>query len=310
MPLPRIIIHPGAPKTATTFLQNEVFNKHSDVLNIGRPNHGTPEHAALLRALMHEEVDEDAVALIRAYFDQARASDRANSCKAIVYSNESLFDAPLCSVVAKRLKAALPEATILLTLRNQLSLVGSMYSSDRAILKNVPAPYAGQPVTFDAWFEHAFGSPDTPDARCANYYRAYRAYTDAFGPDRVHVLLYEQLTNSKRDFIANLADVLGIDAGLLAAEDAAPRVNPSPSKRLRSYQVFRSWFLPGRSLTNLLPGAAAIRQGFDQILKRGEKTRVDLDGQKKARLEELYAPGNRELAKACGLDLAGEGYPT
>jgi hypothetical protein len=184
-----------------------------------------------------------------------------------------------------------------------------MYSSDRAILKNVPTPHAGKPVSFDAWFEHAFGSPDTPDAKCADFHRAYRAYADTFGADQVHVLLYEQLANFRSAFMDQLADILGLDEFPHSAAESAPRVNPSPSTRLRSYQAFRSWFLPGYSLTSLLPGAAAIRQGVDQFLKRGKRMRVELNAAQRARIKELYAPGNRELANACHLNLAAEGYP-
>jgi len=307
--VPRIIIHPGVPKTATTFLQNEVFDKHPDILNIGRPNHGTSEHGVLFHALMHEENAEAAIEVIRTFFDKAGSSPRGRACKAIVYSNESLMDAPLNSLVAARLHAALPEATILLTLRSQFTLVASMYSSDRAILKNVPAPHAGRPVSFDAWFAHAFGSPDMPDAKSGDHFRTYRAYADIFGPDRVHVLLYEQFVRSRAVFMEKLAAVLGVDAPPASAGESAPRVNPSPSQRLRSYQAFRSWFLPGHSLTGLLPGAAAIRQAFDHFLKKGAKATLELNAAQEARLRVLYAEGNRRLAEACGLDLAGEGYP-
>jgi hypothetical protein len=307
--VPRIVIHPGAPKTATTFLQNEVFDKHSDILNIGKPNIATPEHFRLYRALMYEEVDRTAESAIRAYFDKAQSDKRARNCKAMVYSNEILFDAPLSSVAAKRLHAVLPEAEIVLTLRNQLTLAASMYTGDRAILKHVPAPHAGKPVTFDAWFEHAFASADTPDAKCADYYRIYSAYAEEFGADQVHVLLYEQFIKARGDFMAQLSGILGIEQSPIKPHDGSPPVNPSPSGRLRSYQSLRSWFLPGRSLTEILPGAATIRQSFDQFLKRGRKAQVTLNAAQTARLRELYAPGNRELAKASGLDLEGKGYP-
>ena len=36
-------------------------------------------------------------------------------------------------------------------------------------------------VKFDAWFDHALSSIDTPDAKIADFNRAYRSYAEAFG---------------------------------------------------------------------------------------------------------------------------------
>jgi len=188
--LPNIFIHPGAPKTASTFLQNEIFDKHPEVHNIGRPNHGTAGHSALLHALTFLEDAQNAQETVQEFFEAAASDVRKNACSTIIYSNESLSDAQLSSVVASRIHSAIPKAQIILTVRNQFNLLQSLYTGDRAVLKNVPAPYAGRPVTFDAWFDHALSSIDTSDAKIANFNRAYHSYAEVFGSKQVHVLLY------------------------------------------------------------------------------------------------------------------------
>ena len=306
--MPKIIIHPGAPKTATTFLQNEVFDKHPEVLNLGRPRHGSNEHSAFFRALMHEENADDALAMVGEFFKPALAEARSRGLQTIVYSNESLSDATQLSGIVARLHSAIPTAEILITVRNQPDAAASLYTGDRAILKNVPAPYAGKPINLDAWFAHAFASLDTPDAKTLDYWRGFRAYSAAFGTDRVHVLLYEQFVSDRSAFMQRLTDILEVGE-VPATTQSAPRVNPTPSARLRAYQSFRSRVLPGRSLTSLLPGAQTIRRGFDNFLKRGQPKRVDLDAAQRSRLVELYADGNKRLAEACKLDLRANGYP-
>ncbi len=310
----RVVLHPGAPKTATTYLQERVFARHPQIVCIGRPFHRSPGYGEVHHALTRMESHEEAVACIRGYFDAARTAVDEES-KVILLSDENLFYAPITSVLAARLSEAVPHCHVLLTIRNQIDALRSLYTSDRAVLKGVPEPWAGRHVGFDAWFAHAFSSLRSGDGASLDYWSRYESFARVLGAGRVHVLLYEDLARDRAGFLGRLSRVLGTDElvdPVCAGRDSGgggERVNPTPSRRLARYRALRSWLFPGRSLTQWLPGAEAIRAMGGRMLSAGAPDRVSLTDAQLARVNELFAPGNRRLSKACGRDLAASGYP-
>ena len=119
----RTIIHIGLPRTASTFLQREVFPKFK-----GFEFYGVDQtfYSERFQKLLYQDTS--------LYHQPSRKELIATEAQNLLLSNE-LFSGQSFSMnatnrsrTAKRLKIAFPEAEILLILRNQLSLLESLYA--------------------------------------------------------------------------------------------------------------------------------------------------------------------------------------
>ena len=122
--MPKHFIHIGMPRTGSTFLQTRVFPKLSDVSFYGLPY--THFNHAFSRMLFSDE----------SLYDPTVFSNEIAKLEGekILLSNENFIGQSMFwahgnrTRIAERLSSAMPDATIILFIRNQLDLLRSLYA--------------------------------------------------------------------------------------------------------------------------------------------------------------------------------------
>ncbi|MFQ5622532.1 MAG: hypothetical protein ACE5FS_03960 [Paracoccaceae bacterium] len=209
--MPPPLVHIGYHKTGTTWLQRRLF---------------VPEHG--YRPLMtHEEVWAELVAPHDLVFDPAAARDALEARRAApagpgmadVISSELLSGNPFyggreSAAMARRLHAVVPQARILITIREQIAAAASIYMQYilRGGTERPERFFAGAP---------SLGYPAFSPGHL-KYHRLIGLYRDLFGPGNVHVFTQE-------GFIADMAGTLGALAAFAGNGPFAERPPPDPS---------------------------------------------------------------------------------
>lgn len=297
------VIHPGVGKSATTLLQECLFARHPKLVCLGgRYNEAT---FALCTEFLKPE----------GYFSVGKArhiltSLHTDGDKMSVLSDMRLsFDYRTRATIARRLTEFFPDATVIFTIRSQVQIVQSFYVNHGRILKGVPASYQGRHVTFRDWLSHALDKRDSSFLGLINYDRTIGTYEDAFGRDRVRVLLVEELATNMPAFARRLAEILDIHAADIERLLAGQRANPRDTARLVRYHALRAKCLPNVRLRRLVPFGNALQRRLDGLLTQGGPFRFEIPPRTVRQLESLYRESNRRLAERHELPLATYGYP-
>ncbi len=291
------IIHIGANKTASTLLQRRLFACHPTLAYLGED---CPAYDAC-RPLLETLVQKD-----ESYYDEPRTRDLFDKTAAkegkgaMVFSSEDILTSRHPSVCAARLGRLMPSATVVLVLRNQLTVWPSWYINHGAYLKGVPRRYWRRPVTFDDWLEYCFAFPDQTPVEAMNYWRHWRIFSKIFGPEKMKVLLYEDLIWSPDAYCAEWAEILGISPEEIAALIGGKRERTRHTSRRFAFDRVKST-MP--TLYKLLEPA------LSSWLDSGDAAQAPLPAVWEQRIREYYAPGNIAIAEAAGLSLSQHGYP-
>ena len=221
-------------------------------------------------------------------------------------SGEPRFADPF--VVAERIHAVVPDARILITIRNQVDFLLSGFRYWKR--SGLSAPFSD--------FMNGWPEDGVAFARIADFHPFVLRYVTLFGPDRVHVQLHEDLARDVRSFLGGMYSFLGVSTECIdevtAQISAYTDVNPAPSRvlsrlldlansiRMRNPRRYR-WIFPVRLYRLLatteyrLFGSSA--SGYRQTLSEDETQAI------RAR----YGQGNRQLSRLLGMDLEAAGYP-
>jgi len=197
-------------------------------------------------------------------------------------NSEHIFTAP--HSIAERVKAAVPNAKILLTIRSQASWVDSNY---RHFYEQLPA---GRKSLSDFMA--------TPEGKLvldtAMYDRVVEIYDQLFGREQVLVLPMERLEREEGCALQDLCAFLGINHLPYRHEDKAYNRGRSLSA-LASARRER----PGR-------GFSLVDYLFGHRQPRWENTTEEV----LKHLACVYAASNARLSNRIGFDLAELGFPT
>ena len=192
-----LTIHVGYHKTATTWMQRRLF---------------VPEHG--YRALFdHSTIFEHFIRPHDLVFDPEPAREavtaglsRVELGEAAIISSEMLSGQPFfggreSDVLAKRLAQIVPNARILITIRDQMRILPSIYMQ-----------YLLRGGTMDvAQFFEGNVKPQylAFSAQHFEYHRLVKLYQNLFGKDRVFVLAQERLKNDTEGTLMRLARFAG-----------------------------------------------------------------------------------------------------
>lgn len=116
-------IHIGFSRTASTTLQKHVFKPSSASMNVGRPFEN-PDEVQITNGLA---LDDDGDYLEAGMMARI-AAGREQSPAVLVYSDETVVNTPIRSIVAKQLKRTMPDAHIIAVVRNQFDALTSYYA--------------------------------------------------------------------------------------------------------------------------------------------------------------------------------------
>lgn len=227
----RTIIHIGMPRCASTFFQREVFSKL-----VGFTFYGveTTYYSNAFQRLLYQDESEWNLEEARAFVDALPGPNR-------IFSNElfngqtAFMNAGNRSRTAQRLKVLFPEAEILLFLRNQVSLLESLYAIA------VYGGYYGSPEDFvkipgDQLNYNTYEQGEHLEP--FRYSALLETYRNSF--PKLHTVVFEDFTSDNSGFLEKLLTALGTET--VGEIDLNARHNKSLSRRqLVLFSALNRW---------------------------------------------------------------------
>lgn len=319
-----IVVHVGYPKAASTTLQKHLFAKHRDVQyygnyptnNVGLDTSNLDDQARYLRDGTVRTFYRELLKKDNFQYDPARArgyladfmSKESSSDHIRVLSHERflsvLFWNADIAEKARRLRDLLPEAKILIVVRNQRNVVVSQYRNHPFDPRNV---VLGKAMRFSKWLSTAFAHDNQIGyLRSLKYSEVLAMYEAYFEPERVKVVCAEDLSNDFKRFAREISEFMSLDYGETVRTLSGQWENigvPSYLPRMRRYGRLRSrvrWI--ENSIAGKL-GMALMRQ-----LERRRKDAV-LTSAMDRRLCEYFSESNHALENYLGERVRGYSYP-
>lgn len=301
-----ILIHVGLHKTGTTWLQEELFPKLADICYEPsfRPTH---------RAFLRQPANEFSLEVVRQEFGDLLVRARDEN-KPLIISDEALGGRAfqqkyLREVVALRLRAAFPSAKILISVREQRALLGSLYGEylrcgfsstlERFLTQQTVNPNIEPPVDFSFY----------------EYDRTQAFYEDMFGQNRVAAVPMEWTIADPSGLLAKINTLLGRNLQLPSTTQTTRQARPALSQWARSAQRFLNGFVPQDSRSMIKHGPFSpnsIGHRIDRLTPSWARQK-GRDHQKRM-INRLvgnhFAESNARFAQMSGFDLSALGYPT
>jgi hypothetical protein len=291
------IIHIGGNKTASSLLQRQLFKKDTRIQYLGEESSSNSQDIELLSTLINCDDSFYSEELTRSWF-------LAQSCdqdpEIFLFSSEDIMTSLSPSVCAQRLNRLLPDAEIVMVIRNQLTAWPSWYANHGTFLKNVPRRYWKSYVSFKDWLEYCFSFPKQSPVEAMNYYRFYKIFTSIFGKNRVHIILYEDLIENPETFYQTWAQLLNFETEevtyMLSKKSERPRIS--------------NRYLKLHRLTGLFPSlTSSLAKVISPWIHQGKKASVPISKNHNTLISNYYSQSNAALSKEIGIDLSQYGYP-
>jgi len=206
------IIHPGFPRTATTWLQavfREEATHNPRVVYLGK------------LATSKDWADESLAMLVQSI--RLRGEVSSSSAKAVrrLTSDEKLTllsDETLSKPIAgqpdtlKRralaFKAAFGSAHIVLTVRNQVARLFSLYSRSLQKRRSLTTRHA---PSFEAWICDGLTHASPPFVERFSFLPMYSCFADVFAPENISVLFYEEFMANPAYYTDELKCISGVE---------------------------------------------------------------------------------------------------
>ncbi len=313
-----VLVHVGLHKTATSWLQQHYFPIAGNGFWVppvpGPAKYPVKQIGYMIvsgvrgRLMTEDEFDSGWLREILSGFDKPAG-------EAAVISNERLAGHPDSNgfdreMLARRIKAVFPKARVLVTIREQNSIIMSNYMQ---YLKNggwhTPERYlqpfsdTRQPVlTLQYW----------------NYDRLVSQYVSIFGPGDVLVLPQEMLRTNPREFLRRIAAF----AGVAPPRTFATGVESNPRRPHASSYLLRGLtFLNRKSSVNAYK-PSILGRSAGKVFETSAKSLVrvltpdavekhvqqSLTGRINAIVGDTFRESNRRLARKVDFDPADFGY--
>jgi hypothetical protein len=300
------IIHIGANKAASTTLQRHLFNKSEYLSYLGEDCIDYHKYKVCLDSLVSDDdfhfsfIDAEKI-----FHKQIENSHK----KTFIFSNEDILTSRVPTQCATRLHKLLPDAKILIIIRNQLDAIVSWYANHGAYLKQVPRNYWRRYVSFDDWLEYCFSYPKYSPLESYLYHKHLTLYRDLFGKDNIHILFFEDLIYKKKTFIEGLSNILNVKYSNVADALVNKQERPRNTIRQHRYNQFTSNFFYNTSLVKFIPFAKYTKNIWSKYLLSGDKVKVILSERWKNMLVDYFAEDNNQLSLEYSIDINRYNYP-
>ena len=223
---------------------------------------------------------------------------------------ESTPDYLYCSAARERIAASLPQAKLVFSLREPMSRLISWYRFAKQIGK-LP-----QTLSFDAYVQLLFDATNCHKATEQQHlqtlqqgcYTIYlKHYFNRFGPERIHILFYEELAAQPAETMAKLCDFAGIDASFYSNYGFKVTNRTQQMRNSELHRKYRDFRFRLRQWTHNKPvihiPLRAIRRTIEPLYLRlntqsDEETQMADETQH--RLIEYYTPDVQALGELIG----------
>ncbi|MEM9832815.1 MAG: hypothetical protein AAF944_19440 [Bacteroidota bacterium] len=221
----KIVIHIGLPKTASTYLQTTYFPHLKKVTYIGRP------YTQINKAFNSLQwIDDPLFSLTEFQNEIEHIKKYHQENNTILISDELFFGNVFYNfmnrgIIARRLSLAIPNAEIILFIRNQNDLILSLYNQFVKIglfndqLNRNFIHKSGEDFTLETWFadmrkwcinnNRYISHRSLFNINHLRYSAIIKLYKDLF--NKVHVFLYEDLVNNKAMCLNRISLVLNTE---------------------------------------------------------------------------------------------------
>jgi hypothetical protein len=292
---PNVLVHIGYYKTGTTFLQDQYFTDHPDINFVGCSDKKYfPEE--LLRLIYASPKSWDDT------FRLPLSPDKLNVISFESFSGAALWTGgrgmTLDIRTAERLKTVFPGARILIVIREQFSMLKSVYWQ---------YIWEGGTLGFPGFVRHALQGIDFFTPRQLAYDGLICKYQELFGRSAVLVLPVEQLARNCKIFLETVNRFMR--AGDFSPSPAASNVSPGSAlaflyvrlvnRLLRmkvcgsvQHPLLRRYMLRPWTILNRFPG----------------KQRFHMDSAQRDTMARIFQESNRTTVRCTGLNLADYGY--
>jgi len=299
-----ILIHVGPHKTGSSWLQNRFFPHVPGIVYEGRAR---DSHAAFLVPDFGDFSPEAVREIYLGALERAQAED-----KPLVISDEALGGRPFHqkffrAIAAYRLRAAFPQARILVVARAQEAVIQSMYGEYLRY---------GYASSLEGFLAQQTGNPAIAPLLDLDYYdwdRVQDFYEEIFGAAQVRVVPMELM-------LSDTAALSGIVETLLGRAIGVPETLPTGQPERPALSAWAQGFL--RLANHLQPQDSRYRVRRGKLNPYGIAHRIDAltpaaarrAGKLRARslieahLGDRFVASNRRFAARNGYDLAALGY--
>lgn len=302
--------HIGYQKTGTSTLQQTVFPFIEGLHFCGQPYR---EDGQGWRDFIVEISQTDSL-----FYDKHKIDDifdglcqRIEKTK-ILLSNENVIDPRESSdmgVVIDRIASLNTRPKIILTIRNQLEIIPSLYME---VFSEVASR-----SHYINWLERHLSEHNDCYITKHNYYKLIKRLEMAFGKENICLLMLEEMVSDRDFFYRTLGGFMGVDIEY-GREDA--RINPRTHGRSYTLTETRNKLA---YVKRLMPAALHVPMkrlygdAPDRIMKFVQKNLgrlspsvdVSLPPDIERELCDLFRDGNRNLQQEYKSDLGQYGYP-
>jgi len=296
-----LLIHPGLHKTATSWLQTNVFSE----TRLFRSLLGHAEVNDLLVAPHDFDFDAHAV---RKTLDRLMAGSHPGIVDVIsseILSGNIILGSRDCVTLAWRVAATCPDAKVLLTVRAQGHIAKSIYLQylRRGGYLDIEQYLSFKPEPGYSWFD-----PGT-----LQFDRIARTYAAHFGQENVLVLPQELLSRDRMRYLRLLCEFVGVaesEAERDLSKEPARGISPPASGGaiLRRANVLRQSALNPRPPSKLTAiGDMLERVSYRWTLGR-ERAEKRINQVIKKELSGRFGESNKRLQEFVPVDLAALGY--
>jgi len=290
------VIHIGASKTATTTLQQNVFERLEGISYLGKPGPHerdrtvvgfSNEDSALLERTVEAMVAgrpcaREDIETLRATIEKLKTRDAP-----VVYSNELLAENKFLSfaAIAAGLKDIFGPSELLVTVRDPQTALRSAYMHE---ILRFPDSY----LCFSKWLDDAIANPRRINrhAESLEQYR-YALMLEQFKAvfERITILRYEDLVANQARFSAALARLLGADPKEIDGFLALPPKNPTRNELFYRYRRLVNKFC---SLVPFLNLSFSMARRLDAAIERFTemlpKKSIALSERDRARIAQFF----------------------
>jgi len=260
-PAPRVLLHIGIPKSATTALQNALAAARGTLAGAGilypdldgRPNH----HQLASQLLRHRHPRWNPDGDSDAQLDLLHEQIDARRPHTVVLSSELLCEAPL-----ERARDAVallgPDVEVLITLRSLPQLLPSSWQQGASTGKHPP---------FGDWLAQVLAAPESLDLgplrslRGDDGHNLVTRWTELVGADRITVMVPDP--GDRSSVFADAEALLGIPRGTL------PQFDSNPSLTFTQSEFARLTGAAARGRLNRYERVELIQLGLGDGMKHG-----------------------------------------
>ena len=207
------IIHIGSNRAASTSLQKNLFNKIEAFYHIGLNSKLNFECKNNFKKLISSRTQYNFNNPLKKKIDQLKKKK-----KKLLISSEDICSSPAMDLCAFRLSKLVPNAEILIIIRNQFEALNSWYNFTGHLFKFGPKKVYKQKILFDDWIKYIYDFKDyntTPlqlsPIASMNYSEILSIFKNFFPDSKVHILFYEDLLINEISSLKKLSKILNIE---------------------------------------------------------------------------------------------------